>query len=126
MENRTNIERTNLKNQLKTAKESISQLFEKLEKEIRAINKKVVIKDNQRNVVYKHENNNFAEIKIQTMRLRLLLRSVKYDDINGIEIQEVKASHRWGNKIKMYVKNEDELNIIMPLIERSYKDVDGF
>jgi len=115
------INRNNLANQLERKPQFVKELFELLSKKIFELDENISRKDNPQNVAFRISKA-FAEIHFRKDHLLIYLRAVDYDDPKG-KIFKVPETHGWPLKRGIRIANEDELDYVMPCIEKSYKDV---
>ena len=65
---------------------------------------------------------NFAEIHVGKNQVSIYIRPLDYDDpLNKIE--KIPDSYNWTINRRVYIKNTDDIDFAMKLIEQSYKDV---
>ncbi len=111
----------NINQQLSKAQPDIKQIFEELRSRIFQMDENIEEKITNHYISYR-VSKSFVEIHVSKERLRLLLRPVEYDDFDNM-IKKIPDSYKWSLNRQVYLKDMDELDYVMNLIEQSYNDV---
>ncbi|QMU30726.1 DUF5655 domain-containing protein [Adhaeribacter radiodurans] len=110
-----------INNGLIKAPSSIQNLFEELRSRILQIDENIIEKKTSIYTAYR-VSKNFTEVHLGKQQIKLFLRSVNYDDpLNKIE--KIPESYQYTMDRRVYVRNTDDIDYVMKLIEQSYKDV---
>lgn len=96
-------------------------LFEQLREKVRAMDEAIVEKATSLYVAYRLSNN-FAEVYIGKSQLKIHLRPIDYEDPRGI-VEKVPEGYNWTMDRRVYLKNSDDLDYVVGLIEQSYRNV---
>ena len=110
---------TDLETRLVNCKSEIRTLFYELQERILALDEKIERVSNTAYIGFR-TTKIFTEAHVQKDNILIVLRAINYNDFPNV-VEEVPSSHGWGKKIKVRIRNEEELNYLMPLIERSYE-----
>ena len=116
------IEITNSVNKnLVKAPSIIQDLFEELRSRIMQIDENITEKKTRDYTAYRLSKN-FAEVYIGKQHIKMHLRPANYDDpLNKVE--KLPESFQWTMDCRVYIRNTDELDYVMQLVEQSYNDV---
>jgi len=108
-----------LETRLINCKTEIRELFYELQERILALDEQIERVINTAYIGFR-TTKIFAEIHVQKDNILIVLRTLDYHDFANI-VEEVPPSHGWGKKIRVRIKSVEELNYMMPLVERSYE-----
>lgn len=106
---------------LKKATTQTQQIFNELRGRILQIDEDIIEKPTSFYVAYRLSKN-FAEIHIGKNQLKIYLRPVDFNDSQNI-IEKIPESYNWSMDRRVYVKNMEEIDYVMNLVEQSYNDV---
>jgi Uncharacterized conserved protein len=112
---------TSINDLLKKAVPQIKELFEELRSRVLQIDENIVEKVTTLYIAYRLSKT-FFEIHIGKSQLKLYLRPVDFDDPQNI-VEKIPESYNWSLDRRVYIKNIDELEYIMKLVEQSYNDI---
>lgn len=99
----------------------ICSLFDDLREQILELDEDIVEKPGRRAVAYRI-NKNFAEIMIRSDKLVINLRSIEYDDPQGI-VEEFAQSYAFTLNRRIQISSRRDLDYAMSIITQSYKNV---
>lgn len=106
---------------LKKATTQTQQIFNELRGRILQIDEDIIEKPTSFYVAYRLSKN-FAEIHIGKNQLKIYLRPVDFNDSQNI-VEKIPESYNWSMDRRVYVKNMEEIDYVMNLVEQSYNDV---
>ncbi|PSR54958.1 hypothetical protein AHMF7605_16320 [Adhaeribacter arboris] len=116
-----NEDTNNIKKGLIKAPSSIQNLFEELRSRILQLDENIVEKKTAIYIAYR-VSKNFAEVHLGKQQIKLYLRSVNYEDpLNKIE--KVPETYQYTMDCRTYIRNTEDLDYVMKLVEQSYNDV---
>lgn len=99
----------------------VRNLFYSIQEKILMLDESIDIKVNNNYIAFK-VSKIFAEVHIQKNKILLYLRPVNFTDPEH-RIDKIPDTYNWSLNQRIYVKDESDINYVMPLIEQSYKDV---
>ncbi|MFO1250194.1 MAG: DUF5655 domain-containing protein [Inhella sp.] len=97
------------------------ELFEQLRERVRALDESIVEKATALYVAFRISNN-FAEVHIGKSHLKIHLRPIDYVDPKSM-VERVPEGYNWTMDRRIYLKQLDELDYVLGIIEQSYKNV---
>lgn len=106
---------------LTKATPQIQKIFEELRSRIMQIDEDIIEKVTSYYIAYRLSKN-FAEIHIGKNQIKLFLRPVEYVDPLK-KVEKIPESYNWSMDKRVYIKNIDELDYVVDLIEQSYNDI---
>lgn len=106
---------------LSKANKNIVELFNELRSRVLEIDENIIEKATALYVAYR-VTKNLAEVYIGKNQLKILLRPVEYDDPEN-KVEKISEGYNWTLDRRVYIKNETDLEYVLKLIEKSYKDV---
>lgn len=106
---------------LKKATTQTQQIFNELRARVLQIDEDIIEKPTSLYVAYRLSKN-FAEIHIGKNQLKIYLRPVDFNDSQNI-VEKIPESYNWSMNRRVYVKNMEEIEYVMNLVEQSYNDV---
>lgn len=110
-----------LNDHLSKATPQIKQIFDELRSRILQIDEDIVEKVTTYYIAYRLSKN-FAEVHIGKNQIKLFLRPVEFNDpLNKVE--KIPESYNWSMDKRVYIKNIEELDYVVSLIEQSYNDI---
>lgn len=110
-----------LESLLSTASPKIEELFQELRQKILILDESIIEKVTQGYVAYRMTKN-FAEVSIGKNQIKIHMRPINYDDPKGI-VEKIPDGYNWTLDKRIYLKNDDELDYVMEILEQSFKDV---
>jgi predicted transport protein len=110
-----------LESLLSTASPKIEELFQELRQKILILDESIIEKITQGYVAYRMTKN-FAEVSIGKNQIKIHMRPINYDDPKG-KVEKIPDGYNWTLDKRIYLKNEDELDYVMEILEQSFKDV---
>ena len=118
------IQEYDVEHHFKNSSDEIRELFDNLREKILDFGSENEVKEVIRKIqiVYRM-NKNFATLHIQKKLIRIYLRlpKDKMKNLGNIPIGEVPKSHGWSDKSSVVLKNENQLDDIVDLIEQCYQ-----
>lgn len=106
---------------LNRASPTTRELFEQLREKVRALDESIVEKATTFYVAYR-VSNNFAEVHIGKNQLKIHLRPIDYVDPKGL-VDKIPEGYNWTMDRRIYLKELDDLDYVVGIIEQSYKNV---
>jgi predicted transport protein len=110
-----------LNDHLTKATPQIQQIFAELRSRILQIDEEIIEKVTQYYIAYRLSKN-FAEIHIGKNQIKIFLRPVEFNDPLK-KAEKIPESYNWSMDRRVYVKNIDELDYVVNLVEQSYNDI---
>lgn len=112
---------TTINEHLEKATSEIKTLFGDLRLRILELDSEIVEKPNKNYIAFRLSKT-FVETHILKDQIKLYLRPIEYQDLNK-KVEKMPDSYNWTLDRRVYLKNLNELDYIMQLIEQSYNDV---
>lgn len=106
---------------LTKATPQIQKIFKELRSRIMQIDEDIIEKVTSIYIAYRLSKN-FVEIHIGKNQIKLYLRPVEYVD-SLKKVEKIPASYNWSMNKRVYIKDIDELDYVVNLIEQSYNDI---
>ncbi len=106
---------------LNKASPTTRELFEQLREKVRALDDSIVEKVTAFYIAYR-VSNNFAEVHIGKNQLKIHLRPIDYVDPKGL-VDQIPEGYNWTMDRRIYLKELDDLEYVVGIIEQSYKNV---
>lgn len=106
---------------LNKASPTTRELFEQLREKVRALDDSIVEKVTAFYIAYR-VSNNFAEVHIGKNQLKIHLRPIDYLDPKGL-VDQIPEGYNWTMDRRIYLKELDDLEYVVGIIEQSYKNV---
>lgn len=106
---------------LTKATPQIQKIFEELRSRIMQIDEDIIEKVTSYYIAYRLSKN-FAEVHIGKNQIKLFLRPVEYVDPLK-KVEKIPETYNWSMDKRVYIKNIDEVEYVVNLIEQSYKDI---
>lgn len=112
---------TSIEDLLSKASPQIQQIFNELQSRILQLDENIIEKPTSLYVAYRLSKS-FAEIHIGKNQIKVYLRPVDYEDPLGM-VEKIPESYNWSMDRRIYLKNLEEIEYVMKLVEESYNDI---
>lgn len=106
---------------LNKASPATRELFDQLRERVRALDETIIEKATAFYVAFR-VSNNFAEVHIGKNQLKIHLRPIDYMDPRGL-VEKIPEGYNWTMDRRIYLKELDDLDYVVEIIEQSYKNV---
>ena len=116
-----NVSSETISNLLSKATASVRAIADELRIRIMLLDESIEERPASYYIAYRLSKN-FAEIHIDKTKVKIFLRPVEYDDPRNI-VEKIPDSYNWTINRRVYIDNIEDVDYIMQLIEKSYRDV---